>query len=46
MPSKEKNADVSRYYVENLLFNHEIEILSQFVKDLSFEKKRGHRFFY
>ena len=45
MPSKEKNADVSRYYVENLLFNHEIEILSQFVKDLSFEKKEDIAFF-
>ena len=45
MPSKEKNADVSRYYVENLLFNHEIEILSQFVNDLSFEKKEDIAFF-
>ena len=45
MPSKEKNSDVSRYYVENLLFNHEIEILSQFVKDLSFEKKDDFAFF-
>ena len=45
MPSKEKNSDVSRYYVENLLFNHEIEILSQFVKDLSFEKKEDFAFF-
>ena len=45
MPSKEKSSDVSRYYVENLLFNHEIEILSQFVKDLSFEKKEDFAFF-
>ncbi len=45
MHSKEKNSDVSRYYVENLLFNHEIEILSQFVKDLSFEKKEDFAFF-
>tara|TARA_Y100001968_G_scaffold323478_1_gene361227 strand:- start:1058 stop:1537 length:480 start_codon:yes stop_codon:yes gene_type:complete len=45
MPLKEKNSDVSRYYVENLLFNHEIEMLSQFVKDLSFEKKEDFAFF-
>jgi preprotein translocase subunit SecB len=45
MPSKEKNSDISRHYVENLLFNHEIEILSQFVKDLSFEKKEDFAFF-
>jgi len=45
MPSKEKSSDVSKYYVENLLFNHEIEILSQFVKDLSFEKKEDFAFF-
>ena len=45
MPSKEKNSDISRHYVENLLFNHEIEILSQFVKDLSFEKKEDSAFF-
>ncbi len=45
MPSKEKNSDLSGYYVENLLFNHEIEILSQFVKDLSFEKKEDFTFF-
>ena len=34
-----KSHDYS-YYVENLLFNHDIEIHSQFIKDLSFEKKK------
>ena len=39
-----KSQDYS-YYVENLLFNHDIEILSQFIKDLSFEKKGDYAFF-
>ena len=45
MASKQINSDEDSYYVENLLFNHEIEILSQFVKDLSFEKKEDYAFF-
>ena len=45
MASKQINSDEDSYYVENLLFNHEIEILSQFVKDLSFEKKEDYTFF-
>ena len=32
-------------YVENLLFNHEIELISQFVKDMSFEKKDDYAYF-
>ena len=39
-----KSHDYS-YYVENLLFNHDIEIHSQFIKDLSFEKKEDYTFF-
>ena len=39
-----KSHDYS-YYVENLLFNHDIEIHSQFMKDLSFEKKEDYTFF-
>ena len=39
------NSDQDRYYIENLLFNHEIEILSQFIKDFSFEKKEDYAFF-
>ena len=32
-------------YVENLLFNHDIIILSQFVKAMSFEKKEDYAYF-
>ena len=39
MASKQLNSDDYKYYVEKLLFNHEIQILSQFLKDFSFEKK-------
>ena len=45
MSSKQINSDEFSYYVENLLFNHEIEILSQFVKDMSFEKKDDYAYF-
>ena len=45
MASKHLNSDDDKYYVENLLFNHEIQILSQFLKDFSFEKKEGYVFF-
>ena len=31
--------------MDNLLFNHDIEILSQFVKDMSFEKKEDYAYF-
>ena len=39
MCSKQIDSDELGYYVENLLFNHDIELLSQFVKDMSFEKQ-------
>tara|TARA_B100000287_G_C20288065_1_gene644772 strand:+ start:78 stop:554 length:477 start_codon:yes stop_codon:yes gene_type:complete len=45
MSSKQINSDEFSYYVENLLFNHDIEILSQFVKDMSFEKKDDYAYF-
>ena len=45
MTSKQINSDEFSYYVENLLFNHEIELLSQFVKDMSFEKKEDFAYF-
>ena len=45
MSSKQINSDEFSRYVENLLFNHEIEILSQFVKDMSFEKKDDYAYF-
>ena len=45
MSSKQINSDEFNYYVENLLFNHDIELLSQFVKDMSFEKKEDYAYF-
>ena len=45
MASEQLNSDDDKYYVENLLFNHEIQILSQFLKDFSFEKKDEYAFF-
>ena len=45
MSTKQKNSDTSEYYIENLLFNHDIELSSQFVKDMSFEKRDDFAFF-
>ena len=45
MCSKQIDSDGFGYYVENLLFNHDIELLSQFVKDMSFEKKEDYAYF-
>ena len=45
MSSKQMASDNYSYYIENLLFNHDIELLSQFVKDLSFEKKEAFSYF-
>ena len=45
MSSKQIASDEYSYYIENLLFNHDIELLSQFVKDMSFEKKEAFAYF-
>ena len=45
MCSKQIDSDELGYYVENLLFNHDIELLFQFVKDMSFEKKEDYAYF-
>ena len=45
MSSNQIALDEYSYYIENLLFNHDIELLSQFVKDMSFEKKDDVAFF-
>ena len=45
MSSKQIASDEYSNYIENLLFNHDIELLSQFVKDMSFEKKEAFAFF-
>ena len=45
MPKNQKYSDDFVYYVDNLLFNHDIELLSQFIKDMSFEKRKDFAFF-
>ena len=45
MANKQINSDDFRHYVENLLFNHDIELLSQFIKDMSFEKRKDFIFY-
>ena len=45
MSSKQIASDEYSNYIENLLFNHDIELLSQFVKDMSFEKKDAFAYF-
>ena len=45
MSVKQTNSDEFAYYVDNLLFNHDIELLSQFVRDMSFEKRKDFAFF-
>ena len=45
MSSEKINSDQHKFYVENLLFNHDIQIQSQFIRDLSFEKKADYNAF-
>ena len=45
MSSEKINSDEHKFYVENLLFNHDIQIQSQFIRDLSFEKKADYNAF-
>ena len=45
MSTKQKNDEQLSYYAENLMFNHDIELLTQFVKDMSFEKRDDFSFF-
>ena len=45
MCSKQIDSDEYSNYIENLLFNHDIKLLSQFVKDMSFEKKEAFAYF-
>ena len=45
MADNQINSDELRHYVDNLLFNHDIGLLSQFVKDMSFEKRKDFIFF-
>ena len=45
MSSNQIASDEYSNYIENLLFNHDIELLSQFVSDMSFEKKEAFAYF-
>ena len=45
MNSKSKLEGNYKEYVENLLFNHDIVLVSQFIKDLSFEKNEDFLYF-
>ena len=45
MSDKQIDSNEFSYYVDNLLFNHDIELLSQFVQDMSFEKRKDFSFF-
>ena len=45
MSSHQIASDEYSYYIENLLFNHDIELLSQFIKGMSFEKKEDYAYF-
>lgn len=45
MSNKQIDSKEAARYVENLLFNHDITLTSQFVKDMSFEKRDDFAFF-
>ena len=45
MNTKKESSDKNKELVENLLYNNDITLVSQFIKDLSFEKKEDFLFF-
>ncbi len=45
MDTDKDSKEIYKDYVENLLYNHDILMLSQFIKDLSFDKKEEFLFF-
>ena len=45
MDTDKDSKEIYKDYVENLLYNHDIVMLSQFIKDLSFDKKEDFLFF-
>ena len=45
MSTKQINLEDMNGYIDNLLYNHDIELLSQFIKDMSFEKQDDFAFF-
>ena len=45
MDTDKDSKEIYKDYVENLLYNHDIVMVSQFIKDLSFDKKEDFLFF-
>ena len=45
MDTDKDSKEIYKDYVENLLYNHDIVMMSQFIKDLSFDKKEDFLFF-
>tara|TARA_X000001036_G_scaffold386818_1_gene382177 strand:+ start:1702 stop:2175 length:474 start_codon:yes stop_codon:yes gene_type:complete len=45
MNTDKDSKEIYKEYVENLLYNHDIVLVSQFIKDLSFDKKEDFLFF-
>ena len=45
MDTDKDSEEIYKDYVENLLYNHDIVMVSQFIKDLSFDKKEDFLFF-
>ena len=45
MDTDKDSKKIYKDYVENLLYNHDIVMVSQFIKDLSFDKKEEFLFF-
>ena len=45
MNTDKNSNEIYKDYVENLLYNHDIVLVSQFIKDLSFDKKEEFLFF-
>ena len=45
MDTDKNSKEIYKDYVENLLYNHDIVLVSQFIKDLSFDKKEDFLFF-
>ena len=45
MNTDKNSNEIYKDYVENLLYNHDIVLVSQFIKDLSFDKKEDFLFF-
>ena len=45
MDKEQDSPEKNKEFIENLLYNHDIVLISQFIKDLSFDKKEDFLFF-